>query len=202
MAPPLEQMSSMVLGFTKGEAPATPSVSRNHARARRFQNDDVRRVCIARDYGGDIGPTATFLRNGGCRSGHRRGRRVMDPGPALRPADRAAAAPTDQRCAGQHATGRHGHGRIPERTDRCTRNLPGRGPAQRGRAAGSGPQPARAAHCYCRHAGRLCRPPRAHRWSCPARPRSVRFSLHSRTPRAGRSRWTHGRARCRQRASG
>src|SRR2546427_8523623 len=68
MAPPLEQMSSMVLGFTKGEAPATPSVSRNHARARRFQNDDVRRVCIARDYGGDIGPTATFLRNGGCRS--------------------------------------------------------------------------------------------------------------------------------------
>src|SRR2546427_11074035 len=69
MAPPLEQMSSMVLGFTKGEAPATPSVSRNHARARRFQNDDVRRVCIARDYGGDIGPTATFLRNGGCRSG-------------------------------------------------------------------------------------------------------------------------------------
>src|SRR5256885_7958750 len=69
MAPPLEQMSSMVLGFTKGEAPATPSVSRNHARARRFQNDDVRRVCIARDYGGDIGPTATFLRNGGCRTG-------------------------------------------------------------------------------------------------------------------------------------
>ena len=63
MAPPLEQTSSMALGFTKGEAPATPSVTRNHATARRFQNDDVRRVCIARDYGGDIGLTATSLRN-------------------------------------------------------------------------------------------------------------------------------------------
>lgn len=48
IAPPSEQINSIVLGATMGDAMATPSVNANHANTRRMSVEDVRRACMFR----------------------------------------------------------------------------------------------------------------------------------------------------------
>lgn len=48
IVPPSEQINSIVLGATMGDAMATPSVNANHANTRRMSVEDVRRACMFR----------------------------------------------------------------------------------------------------------------------------------------------------------
>lgn len=46
IVPPSEQIISIVLGATRGDAMATPSVNANHAKTRRMSVEDVRKACM------------------------------------------------------------------------------------------------------------------------------------------------------------